>query len=143
MRYGAGGLTVGSGYGGLTTMSGATAMGSGVGKDAAPLERLQAQLDWLCRKGGGRVFEFLKNVAPHTKLALYTVFVLIHESVDSYQPACVTFKERCGCYPRCRNKARKICDESLFCMFRTFCSSHNSDKFLALLRAAVIRLLHA
>ena len=49
-----------SAYGGVTTMSGATTIGSSVPKDATPVDRLQAQLEWLCTKGGGILFEYLK-----------------------------------------------------------------------------------
>lgn len=41
-------------------MGAATTFGSGVAKDATPVDRLQAQLEWLCTKGGGTLFEYLK-----------------------------------------------------------------------------------
>ena len=73
-------------------MSGATTIGSGVGKNAAPLERLQAQLEWLCRKGGARVFEFLKYVSKplHTPHAPCTVRLMGTVVLQGCQPACVT-----------------------------------------------------
>lgn len=41
-------------------MSAMTTVGSGVPKDAAPVERLHAQLEWLCVKGNGTLFDFLR-----------------------------------------------------------------------------------
>ena len=49
-----------SGYAGLTTMSAATTIGGSIARDAAPVERLQAQMEWLCVKSGGRLFDYLR-----------------------------------------------------------------------------------